>query len=237
MWNGLFFGLVSLFTPQASLPDVAAVQAEIGQFSKVYAINVERIHIRESTLNNPSPFLTSSGIKACVLYINQNREAKRVWSHFLNTGETGAEPALLAFTSAHELTHCLMSENGKRQATRKALENQLGMEFRNNVHFEETLADLVGLAYVARVAPGDYETVLARIKSIRSDFSGRDPDHDSRKAIRPDHIAWVDALLEKPGQGEFEHHAPIRPQPGHQDATMVLNGLSGNGQPQAMPGF
>ncbi|RZS40056.1 hypothetical protein EV673_1815 [Limnobacter thiooxidans] len=235
MWNGLFFGLVSLFTPQASLPDVAAVQAEVHQFSKVYAINTERIHVRESTMKNPSPFLTNSGIKACVLHINQNNDAKRVWSHFLNAGEEGLEPAFLAFTSGHELTHCLMSEPGKRQATRKALEAQLGLKFKNNVHFEETLADLVGLAYVARVAPEFYDMVKAHIKAIRTDFSSRDPEHNSSQAIHADHIAWVDALLEKPGQNKLELHADGLPLPGSQGATVVLNGLSGNGKAQPVP--
>lgn len=235
MWNGLFFGLISLFTPHASLPDVEAVQAEIHQFSTVYAINTERIHVRESTMKNPSPFLTNSGIKACVLHINQNSEAKRVWSHFLNTGESGLEPAFLAFTSGHELTHCLMSEPGKRQATRKALEAQLGLQFKNNIHFEETLADLVGLAYVARVAPEFHELVLARIKAIRTDFSGRDPEHDSSHALQPRHIVWVDALLEKSGQNKLELHADGLPQPGGKGATVVLNGLSGDGKAQAVP--
>ena len=235
MWNGLFFGLVSLFTPQASLPDVAELRAEIQQFSTVYAINTERIHVRESTMKNPSPFLTNSGVKACVLHINQNSDAKRVWSHFLNTGESGLEPAFLAFTSGHELTHCLMSEPGKRQATRKALEAHLGVQFKNNVHFEETLADLVGLAYVARVAPDFYALVHARIKAIRTDFSGRDPEHDSSSALEARHIAWVDALLEKPRQNKLEFHANGLPLPGGQGATVVLNGLSGNGQAKAVP--
>lgn len=235
MWNGLFFGLLSLLTPQASLPKVTAVQAEVRLFSTVYAINTERIHVRESTMKNPSPFLTHSGTKACIVHINQNNDAKRVWSHLLNSGEQGLESALLAFTSGHELTHCLMSETGKRQATRKALEAYLELQFNNNVHFEETLADLVGLAYVARVAPKFHEAVHARIKALRSDFSSRDPDHDSSQVLQSRHIAWVDALLEKPGQNKLELHADRPAQSGSQGAPVVLNGLSGDGQPQAMP--
>ena len=198
MWNGLFFGLVSLFTPQASLPDTATMREEIQQFAKVYTIDTERIYVRESTMNNPSPFLTNSGIKACVLHVNQHADAKRVWSHFLDTGHEGAESAFLAFTSAHELTHCLMSEKGKRVESRKALEAHLGLTFKNNTHFEETLADLVGLAYVAKVAPEAFEVVYQRVKSIRTDFSSRDPDHDSAAALRPDSIAFADTLLAKP---------------------------------------
>lgn len=56
MWNGLFFGLVSLFTPQASLPDTAAMKEEIAQFAQVYAIDTDRIHVRESTRTTPRHF-------------------------------------------------------------------------------------------------------------------------------------------------------------------------------------
>lgn len=198
MWNGLFFGLVSLFTPQTSLPDTAAIEAEIQQFAQVYAIDIDRIHVRQSTMNNPSPFLTNSGIKACVLHINQHAEAKRVWSHFLDTGLEGAESAFLAFTSGHELTHCLMSEKGKRVEAKQALQQHLGIQFRNNAHFEETLADLVGLAYVQKVAPEFYEVVLKRVRSIRTDFSNRDPEHDSSQALQSHSIAFADQLLDKP---------------------------------------
>lgn len=198
MWNGLFFGLVSLFTPQTSLPDTAAMEIEIRQFAQVYSIDTDRIHVRESTMNNPSPFLTNSGIKACVLHVNQHADAKRVWSHFLDSGHEGAEPAFLAFTSAHELTHCLMSEKGKRLIAKRALQEHLGIQFKNNIHFEETLADLVGLAYVQKVAPEFYEVVLKRVRSIRTDFSKRDPEHDSSHALLAHSIAFADQLLAKP---------------------------------------
>ncbi|AXV67658.1 hypothetical protein LHL20_04855 [Alteromonas sp. McT4-15] len=198
MWNGLFFGLVSLFTPQASLPDTAAMEAEIHQFAQVYSIDTGRIHVRKSTMNNPSPFLTNSGVKACVLHVNQHADAKRVWSHFLDTGHEGSESAFLAFTSAHELTHCLMSEKGKRVAARQALQQHLGVQFKNNMHFEETLADLVGLAYVQKVAPEYYDVVFKRVKSIRTDFSNRDPEHDSSQALQAHTIAFAAQLFAKP---------------------------------------
>lgn len=192
------FGLVSLFTPEASLPDTATMRQEIQQFAQVYAIDTQRIHVRESTMNNPSPFLTNSGIKACVLHVNQHADAKRVWTYFLDSGHEGAEAAFLAFTSGHELTHCLMAEKGKRVAAKQALEAHLGVRFTSNVHFEETLADLVGLAYVAKVAPEFYDVVFKRVKTVRTDFSSRDPKHDSSNALRPASIAWVDSILEKP---------------------------------------
>lgn len=197
MWNGLFFGLVSLFTPQASLPDTATMREEIQQFAQVYAIDTDRIHVRESTMNNPSPFLTNSGIKTCVLHVNQHAEAKRVWSHFLDSGHAGMDSAFLAFTSGHELTHCLMSEKGKRLESRKALEAYLGVQFKNNVHFEETLADLVGLAYVAKVAPQAYDIVFKRVKSIRTNFSNRDPEHDSSSALTDQSIAFADQMFRR----------------------------------------
>jgi len=197
MWNGLFFGLVSLFTPQASLPDTADMKLEIEQFAQVYAIDTQRIHVRESTMNNPSPFLTNSGITTCVLHVNQHADARRVWSHFLNSGHDGAEPAFLAFTSAHELTHCMLSEKGKRVSAKKALQDHLGIQFKNNVHFEETLADLVGLAYVQKVMPEHFEVVYKRVKSIRSDFSNRDPEHDSSGALNPHTIAFADQMFSK----------------------------------------
>ncbi|HEX4842365.1 MAG TPA: hypothetical protein VFV57_01740 [Limnobacter sp.] len=195
MWNGLFFGLVSLFTPQSSLPDTAVVKEEVQQFAAHFQINTERVYVRETTMNNPSPFLTNSGIKACVVHVNHHADAKRVWSHFLDTGRDGLEYAFLAFTSAHELTHCIMSEPGKRASARKALEQHLGITFKNNVHFEETLADLVGLAYVGKVAPEALEPVYKRVKSIRTDFSSRDPEHDSSQALNPHAIAFADQMF------------------------------------------
>ncbi|HEX4880002.1 MAG TPA: hypothetical protein VFV39_09180 [Limnobacter sp.] len=195
MWNGLVFGLVSLFTPQASLPDTAVVKQEVRQFANHFHINTDRIHVRETTMNNPSPFLTNSGLRACVVHVNHHADAKRVWSHFLDSGREGLEYAFLAFTSGHELTHCMMSEPGKRATTRKALEEHLGITFRNNVHFEETLADLVGLAYVAKVVPEAFEPVLKRVITIRTDFSARDPEHDSSQALTPQSIAFAQQLF------------------------------------------
>ncbi|HEX4855857.1 MAG TPA: hypothetical protein VFV28_03550 [Limnobacter sp.] len=195
MWNGLFFGLMSLFSPQASLPDLVTVESHIQQFAQLYRIDAGRIQLRKSVLNNPSPFLTHSGIKTCTVHINHHSDAKRVWSHFLNTGHDSAENALLAFTSAHELTHCLLSEPGRRPAARKALENHLGYSFRNNTHFEETLADLVGLAYVQKTLPADFGWVLDRLKTIRTDFSSRDPDHDSSSALQAQSLELVDRLF------------------------------------------
>jgi hypothetical protein len=200
MWNGLFFGLVSLFTPQASLPNTATMNEEIAQFAQVYNIDTDRIHVRESTMNNPSPFLTNSGIKVCVVHVNQHADAKRVWSHFLNSGHEGAEPAFLAFTSAHELTHCMLSEKGKRVSARKALQDYLGIQFKSNVHFEETLADLVGLAYVQKVMPEYFEVVYQRVKSIRTDFSKHDPEHDSSQAIQFQSITFANSLFAKSEQ-------------------------------------
>ena len=203
MWNGLIFGLASLFTPQADLPSVNTLKQEVVQFAQVYEINTDRIHVRESTMNNPSPFLTNSGIKACVLHVNHHGDAKRVWSHFVNTQDQNLQAAFLAFTSAHELTHCLMSEQGKRMEYRKALEAHLGITFKNNTHFEETLADLVGLAYLDKVAPEYFEPVLNRLITVRTDFSKRDPEHDSSKALSMQTIAFADQMLVKAG-------APIR---------------------------
>jgi hypothetical protein len=197
MWNGLMFGLASLFTAQADLPTVDAMQQEVAQFAQVYEINTDRIHVLESTMNNPSPFLTNSGIKTCVLHVNHHGDAKRVWSHFVNTQDQNLQAAFLAFTSAHELTHCLMSEKGKRTQSRKALEAHLGITFKNNTHFEETLADLVGLAYLEKVAPHYFEPVLNRLRTIRTDFSKRDPEHDSSQALQANTIAFADRMLIK----------------------------------------
>lgn len=197
MWNGLFFGLVSLFTPHADLPEPQTVQNQIEQFAQVYALDTTRIHVQQSTLKNPSPFLTKSSAKSCVLHINDHPDAKRVWSLFLNSGETNTEAAFLAFTSAHELTHCLMAEPGKRVSARASLEKHLGMQFKNTVHFEETLADLVGLAYVQQVAPEHFDVILKRLKNIRTDFSNRDPDHNSSAAITIESIQFADQLLNK----------------------------------------
>lgn len=203
MWHGLFFGLASLFTPQANLPNAALLHDEVRQFAQHFQINTDRIEVRESLLNNPSPFLTSSSTKRCVLHINQHSDAKRVWSHLLNTGEDGIEQAFISFSSGHELTHCLMSEPGKRASTRKALETRLGMQFQNNTHFEETLADLLGLAYLARVDPTGFSPVFNRLKTIRTDFSGHDPEHDSTQALQTAHIEFAESLFIKPGLVEL----------------------------------
>ncbi|HEY1059646.1 MAG TPA: hypothetical protein VGE55_13035 [Limnobacter sp.] len=198
MWSGLFFGLMSLFTPEAALPDTQALQGELQQFAQYFQIDEQRVKFRTSTLKNPSPFLTYGGSKACVVHINHSDDAKRVWSHFLNTGSEGAEQAFLTFTSGHELTHCILAEPGRRVAARQALEKQLGVAFTSNTQFEETLADLVGLAYVSKVLPGQAAVVLERLKDIRQDFSGSDPEHNSSNSLRPDYIAFAEQLLARP---------------------------------------
>jgi hypothetical protein len=195
MWNSLIFGLASFFTPQASLPDAADFQAQIDRFAQVYAINTGRIQVRESQMNNPSPFLTQGGIKHCTLHINQSAAARQVWSHFLDSGNRDAGPAFLAFAAAHELTHCMMSEPGKRPAARKALEQQLNTRFTTNTQFEETLADLVGLAYVGKAFPEFHDLVLSRVKAIRQDFSSRDPEHDSSAALTTESLGLVDRMF------------------------------------------
>lgn len=197
MWNGLFFGLASLFTPHTGLPDSAAVQEEIRQFAQIYEIDILRINVLQSTLDHPSPFLTNGGIKSCLLRVNQNNNAKRVWSHFVDSGHEGAEPAFLAFTLGHELTHCMLSEKGRRVIAKTALQEHLGREFKTNVHFEETLADLVGLAYVQKVAAQHYEVVHQRVKTIRTDFSVRDPEHNSVQALDEQNVAFANQMFLK----------------------------------------
>ncbi|MCQ8895516.1 hypothetical protein NQT62_03555 [Limnobacter humi] len=195
MWSGLFFGLISLFTPQASLPDTQALQGELQQFAQYFQIDAQRVKFRDSLLKNPSPFLTYGGSKACVVHINHNDDAKRVWSHFVNAGAEGASQAFLAFSSGHELTHCMLAEPGRRASARQALEQQLGVMFSSNTQFEETLADLVGLAYVAKVMPEQYAAVLDRLRDIRQDFSASDPEHNSSNSLRGDHVAFAEQLV------------------------------------------
>lgn len=194
MLSGLIFGLASLFTTQADLPQVASVQQELAVYAHDFSLDPQKVYIRNASFKNPSPFLTSGASAACVVYINDNGDAKRVWSHMLDGADASLQQAFATFSTGHELTHCLLAEPGQRLAKRESLERFLGIRFKNNVQFEETYGDLVGLAFLKQQDPEHYDAVFERLKEIRLEFADRDPEHDSSAYLSEENSLFASQL-------------------------------------------
>ncbi|WP_288108824.1 hypothetical protein [Limnobacter sp.] len=194
MVSGLIFGLASLFAPQADLPQVASVQHELAIYAQDFSLDPQRVYVRNATFKNPSPFLTSGASTACVVYINDNGDSRRVWSHMLDGADAGLQQAFATFSTGHELTHCLLAEPGQRVAKRESLERFLGVRFKNNVQFEETYGDLVGLAFLKQQDPEHFQAVFDRLKEIRQEFADRDPEHDSSAFLSEENSVFASQL-------------------------------------------
>lgn len=200
MWNGLMFGLASLFTAEVPLPDSRSMYQEVGTFAQQFEINSKRVVVRESQISNPSPFLTSSGGKQCVVHINSHDQARQVWSHLVNSDQPEVHRAYEIFSMGHELTHCMLGEPGRRAKIKSSFETQLGVRFNSNAHFEESIADLVGLAYLEKVQPEMLPVVMNNLSKVRKSFSSRDPEHDSSRLLKQENLTLVQNLFEKPTQ-------------------------------------
>ena len=108
--------------------------------------------------------------------------------------------AVIVFSAGHELTHCAVAEQGRRAKFRPQLEQALGTTFASSTQFEEALADLVGLAYLKREKPLQLNWMRDRLRTVRMDFSSRNPDHDSSALLSDANIEWAANLLSNPVQ-------------------------------------
>ena len=50
---------------------------------------------------------------------------------------------------------------------------------------------------LTKVMPEHFEVVYQRVKAIRTDFSKRDPEHDSSRALNTHTIAFADQMFSK----------------------------------------
>ncbi|MFN4327478.1 MAG: hypothetical protein ACK4FF_01270 [Limnobacter sp.] len=182
MWQGIvsgLFGLLGIFAPSSELPDTAAFEEQVPRFAQHFAVDSGRVRVLRTDKSSPSPLLMYASTRVCLLQVNENSQSRRVWAHFLNGAQGEQLEAVIVFSAGHELTHCAVAEQGRRARFKPQLEQTLGIRFANNTQFEEALADLVGLAYLKREKPEMLDWMRDRLRTVRMDFSSRNPDHDS----------------------------------------------------------
>lgn len=195
MWNALIFSMLSLGVASAELPLVADLQAQVSVFATQFELEQERIKVTQIDQAHPSPFLTRANGKYCFVHINQDSNAKMLWSYLVNHNNPQYREAFTSFSMGHELTHCLLGQKGNRWIYRKKLEEHLGTPFEDNVQFEEALADVLGMRHVQNTHPQWAGEVLSRLKQVRMDFSSRDKLHDSSALLTPESIQTISALF------------------------------------------
>lgn len=199
MVDGIVLGLATLFGATADLPSTDSVNREVSYFKAVYVstesnvVNVNRI-----LKNNPSPFLTSASSRRCSIYINNNDDARELWTYLLKHPSAPKE-AFTAFAVGHEMAHCIAAKPGQRLKIRGALEKEMGVRFTDNHHFEESFGDLLGLAYVKERYPEHEPAVREQVYKLRVELAARDPKHDSSPFLK---THWIEraAQLIRPNE-------------------------------------
>lgn len=198
MLSGLVFGLAGLFIPTAPLPDTGELLQEKSRFEQAYQVNMASVKIQTANWKNPSPLLASANRFGCTIYVNTYEKAHTMWS-YLVSDKSVSQAQYQAYSLGHELGHCLIARPGIRAVWRAELESLLGNRFQTNTHFEETLCDLIGLAYAKRHFPNNHQALFERVQEIRLDLSHSDKSHDSRHALSEENIRWADALIKAKG--------------------------------------
>lgn len=193
MVDGIVLGLATIFGATADLPSTDSVNQEVRNFKAVYVstesnvVNVNRI-----LKNNPSPFLTSASSRRCSIYINNNDEARDLWTYLLKHPSAPKE-AFTAFAVGHEMAHCIAAKPGQRFKIRNSLEREMGIRFTDNHHFEESFGDLLGLAYVKERYPQYQAAVREQVYKLRLELAERDPKHDSSPFLK---THWIERAAE-----------------------------------------
>lgn len=195
MWNALMFGMLSLGVASADLPLVEELQAQIPVFAEQFELQQERIKVTQIDQAHPSPFLTRANGKYCFVHVNQDSNAKALWSYLVNHNNPQYREAFTSFSMGHELTHCLLGQKGNRWLYRKKLEEHLGTKFDDNLQFEEALADVLGMSHVQNTHPELAGEVLSRLRQVRKDFSSRDKLHDSSALLTTESVQTIGALF------------------------------------------
>lgn len=189
------FGLLSLGGASAEVPQATELQSQIPAFAQQFDLQQDRVKVMKIDQTHPSPFLTRANGKYCFVHINQDSDAKMLWSYLVNHSNPGYKEAFVSFSMGHELTHCLLGQTGNRWVYRKKLEAHLGTQFEDNVQFEEALADVLGMSHVQNTHPELAGEVLSRLRQIRKDFSSRDKLHDSSALLTAEKIREISALF------------------------------------------
>ncbi|MDX1670579.1 MAG: hypothetical protein R3194_14240, partial [Limnobacter sp.] len=146
MVNGIMVGLAAMLGGGADLPTTERVSQEVDQFKAVYVSTESNVvRVNQIQKNNPSPFLTAASSRRCSIYINSNSDSKELWSYLLRHPSV-PEKAFTAFAVGHEMAHCVAARPGQRLKIRGVFEKEMGVQFTDNHHFEETFGDLLGLA-------------------------------------------------------------------------------------------
>lgn len=192
--NSLIFGMLSFGIASAPLPSVEQAQQEVSQFETAIGLSGSIVRVREINKDHPSPFLAQAGQRSCTIYLNQTNDAQQVWSYIVSQSKLPSA-VYQSFAIGHELTHCLMGKWENRKAARDNLEAQLGMKFKSRQHFEETLGDMVGLAYAKSLYPEHADQLVKAVKSVRQDFSSRDEEHNSAALLNSNNIAYARQLV------------------------------------------
>lgn len=194
MWNSLIAGMLGLLSPDVQLPQPQQLESDVGLFAQHFDLDSSRVQITSFTKDNPSPFLTRASNKQCTIYINHDNSAKMLWHYLVGNEDAEFGDAFTRFSMGHELTHCMLAEPGKRTAYRQQLEDRTGVRFTDNRHFEESLGDLMGLAYVQKTRPDQYAAVSKKLRDVRTNFASRDKEHDSTPVLKPQIVAWVSEI-------------------------------------------
>jgi hypothetical protein len=203
MWNALMFGMLSLTGTGAELPEADQLQAQVPVFAEQYGLQQERVRISKIDQKHPSPFLTRANGKYCFIHINQDSNAKVLWSYLVNHSNNAYKDAFTSFSMGHELTHCLLGQASNRWVYRIKLEEHLGTKFEDNVQFEEALADVLGISHVQNTHPELAGEVLSRLRQVRKDFSSRDKLHDSSALLTVEKVREISALFAPESMKEY----------------------------------
>lgn len=195
MVNGIMVGLATMLGGGAELPSTDRVSQEIDQFKAIYVSTESNVvRVTQIQKRNPSPFLTAASSRRCSIYINSNSESKELWNYLLRHPSV-PEKAFTAFAIGHEMAHCIAAKPGQRLKIRQTFEKEMGVQFTDNHHFEETFGDLLGLAYLKERFPQYEPAVREQVRKLRIELAERDPAHDSSPFLKTHWIGRAADLI------------------------------------------
>ena len=177
-----------------------------------YEVKGLRVQVAKVEVNNPSPLLTRASPSTCTIMLNTNSTAKVVWGKFVDTKEPSEELALQAFSMAHEMGHCLLSKARKNEVSLPVLSAQLKSHVNGQAselstlvgrrvspgsedRYDETFSDLLGLHYVAKKHPEQFNLVVEKLKAVREEFAHHDISHLSTPFLSGQNLRLVDMFL------------------------------------------
>lgn len=153
-----------LASDEVRLPTASEMLDIKADYEKTFGINLKHVHIfyDEPRLSNKGPVgaIRTQKLNACSLIIN-SRDWKVFSALSFLKGAPNQEVAR-QFLVAHELSHCLFTrEDSMNNLT------EIGLDIRDQVHSQETIADLLGAVFVIKKG-ADPEQTLAWLRDKRS---------------------------------------------------------------------